>query len=228
MRILFCLLLLSALSGCGRPLTDNETSFLEAMQGPQLDTGRVRFHDGLASRAVTFERPIRPRLACTERIWPPSSGETVTVSPAALTLFNHIFYREDVYLDDYLPRYPERVNLYAAMLFAHEMTHVWQWQNRKRTGYTPLKAATEHQTHVDPYLIDPDTSAQFLDHGYEQQGAIVEEYVCCQLLDPEAPRTARLRAMISEAMPIGGLDAALTGTDVVIPWKGAEIENICH
>ena len=114
------------------------------------------------------------------------------------------------------------------MLFAHEMTHVWQWQNRKRTGYTPLKAATEHQTHVDPYLIDPDTSAQFLDHGYEQQGAIVEEYVCCQLLDPEAPRTARLRAMISEAMPIGGLDAALTGTDVVIPWKGAEIENICH
>ena len=68
MRILFCLLLLSALSGCGRPLTDNETSFLEAMQGPQLDAGRVRFHDGLASRAVTFERPIRPRLACTERI----------------------------------------------------------------------------------------------------------------------------------------------------------------
>lgn len=23
------------------------------------------------------------------------------------------------------------------MLFAHEMTHVWQWQNRDRTGYTP-------------------------------------------------------------------------------------------
>ncbi|MCA0993956.1 hypothetical protein [Alloyangia pacifica] len=227
-KSLLCLVLLLGLAACGRPLTPNEVAFLQAMQGPQINTGKVRFHDGLASKAVTFERPVRPRLTCMERIWPPSKGGTVTVSPAALTLFNHIFYREDVYLDDYMASYPERLNLYGAMLFAHEMTHVWQWQNRARTGYTPLKAATEHQVSADPYLFDPEGNASFLSHGYEQQGAIVEEYVCCQVLDPSAPRTSRLRAMISKEMPIGGLDEILDKADVIIPWKGAETRNICH
>ncbi|EPX79628.1 hypothetical protein Salmuc_05568 [Salipiger mucosus DSM 16094] len=225
MSLCLCLIVLAA---CGRPLTVNERAFAAAIQGDDTNLSRVRFHDGLAAGSVTYRRPIRPRLTCMERIWPPSQGEVVTVAPGAMALFNHVFYREDLYLEDYMAAYPEAVDLYAAMLMAHEMTHVWQWQNRRLTGYSPLKAATEHGVSEDPYLFDPDTRASFLDHGFEQQGAIVEEYVCCHLLDPEAPRTSRLRDMISEVMPVAGLEEALRAPDVYIPWKDAKTERICR
>ncbi|MGR3375112.1 hypothetical protein [Salipiger abyssi] len=227
MRILLLLLCLT-LAACGRPLTQNERAFLSAVQGDQVDTSRVRFHDGLAAGSVTYQRPIRPRLTCMERIWPPSRGETVTVSPGAMTLFNRVFYRKDLYREDYMPHYPKRVDLLDTMLLAHEMVHVWQWQNRDRTGYSPLKAATEHGRSDDPYLFDPDSSARFLDHGYEQQGAIMEEYVCCHILDPEAPRTARLREMIGAEMPVARLDAALRDPEVLVPWAGIQSEGICR
>ena len=226
---LFLLIALVALSACAaRPLTEGETAFAAALKGDQVDTSRVRFHNGLIAGSFTYQRPIRPRLTCQERIWPPSRGETVTVSPGALVAFNRVFYRRDLYRDDFMPRYPEEIDLIDAMLMAHEMVHVWQWQNRDRTGYHPLKGASEHAGNPDPYLFDLTTRARFLDYGYEQQGAIVEEYVCCRLLDPQAPRTARLRAMISEAMPIEGLEAAISRPRVTLPWSGARTRGICR
>ena len=63
-----------------------------------------------------------------------------------------------------------KVAVIAMMLFAHEMVHVWQWQNRHVTGYHPLKAAQEHNA-VDPYLFDLSQAPKFLDYGFEQQGA---------------------------------------------------------
>jgi hypothetical protein len=113
------------------------------------------------------------------------------------------------------------------MLLAHELTHVWQWQHRDRTGYHPFRAAAEHVRSDDPYLFEEQT-ADFLSFGFEQQGAIMEEYVCCAVLDPAAPRTARLRAMLAEEIPMGDLDAALGTSEVVIPWAGAETEGICR
>lgn len=228
MRFLCLALFLCLAAACGRPLTPNERAFVQDVQGDQVDPRRVRFHEGLWAAAVTYQRPIRPRLTCMERIFPPSRGETVTVQPGAMALFNHVYYREDLYLDDYMAEYPERINLYAAMLMAHEMTHVWQWQNRARTGYTPLKAASEHGRTADPYLFDPQGQSRFLDYGFEQQGALVEEYVCCRLLDPEAPRTRRMRAMISEAMPLAGLETAISRPALILPWDGAETARICH
>ncbi|KAA8606371.1 hypothetical protein AL036_14945 [Salipiger aestuarii] len=226
MRLILIALLL--LVSCGRSLTPNESAFLRAIQGDQLDTTRIRFHDGLAAGSVSYTRPIRPRLTCMERIWPPSRGETVSVSPGAMTLFQRVFYRKDLYRDDFLPDYPDRIDLLDAMLLAHEAVHVWQWQNRARTGYTPIKAMTEHGASADPYLFDPDGAARFLDHGYEQQGAIVEEYVCCHVLDPDAPRTKRLRDMIGAEMPVARLEAALDKPEVVVPWAGIQPDGICR
>ncbi|MBV2360024.1 hypothetical protein KUH32_09580 [Thalassococcus sp. CAU 1522] len=223
--LLLALLLLTA---CGRPLTENETAYLRALQGDQVNPARMRLNDGHFAGAYTYRIPTRPRLTCQERIWPPQGGKTVTVSPGATVLFNTVLFREDLYLPDYLPGWPDTVNLYAAMLFAHEATHVWQWQNRARTGYHPLKALREHATSDDPYLFDPDTSGRFLDYGYEQQGSIVEEYVCCRLLDPEAPRTDRLRRLIAQEMPVDGLDAVIDRPRVILPWDGAQVENICR
>ncbi len=223
------LLSLILLAACGRPLTGNETAFARALQAGAIAPERVRFHDGHFAGAITYKRPVRPRETCQERIWPPIEDETVTVSPGATTFFNRVLYRKDLYREDFLEGWPERVDLVSAMLFAHEMTHVWQWQNRARTGYHPIRAAFEHSASPDPYLFEPDSDGRaFLDYGYEQQGAIVEEWVCCRLLDPEAPRTGRLRSMISKEMDISRLDARLEGTEVRIPWAGAEIEGICR
>ncbi|KUF11111.1 hypothetical protein [Pseudoponticoccus marisrubri] len=225
--ILLAFLVLAA--ACGRPLTSNETAYLQALKGDQLDASKVRLHDGHFAGSIRYHIPVRPRTTCQERLWPPlDEAKTVEVSPAATVVFNTVLLRKDIYSDDMMAGWPDRIDLFQAMLLAHEAVHVWQWQNRHRTGYTPLKALAEHGASPDPYLFDPDTTGNFLDYGYEQQGSIVEEYVCCRLLDPEAPRTARLRAMISKEMPIAGLDAAITRPRVRLPWAGAETEGICR
>ncbi|MCM2563838.1 basic secretory family protein [Lutimaribacter sp. EGI FJ00015] len=220
-----CVILLAA---CGRPMTENEVAFATALHGDTVNPARVRFHDGLVAGSFTYQRPVRPRLSCSERIFPPSRGETVTVSPGAAVLFNRVFYRRDLYRDDFMKGFPDRIDLLDAMMFAHEMVHVWQWQNRARTKYHPLKGAGEHSGNPDPYLFDVENTARFLDYGYEQQGAIMEEYVCCRLLDPDAPRTARLREMISAEMPLNGLDRAISRPRVRLPWPGAKTRGICR
>lgn len=224
MRWLALFLLLAA---CGRPLTPNETAFSTLLFADTLDTRRVSIGDGLAAGAFTYTRKVRPRLTCTERLYPPiTEARTVTVAPGAMAVFHNTHFRSDLYRDDFLRGYPERIDLADAMLFAHEMVHVWQWQNRDRTGYHPLRAAGEHGRLDDPYLIDPNTRTRFLDHGFEQQGTIVEEYVCCRVLAPEAARTRRLHAMISEVFPVADLDRRITER-VLLPWAGVELRGIC-
>ena len=225
--ILRAFLILTLLVGCGRPLTENEVAFAQTLHGDTLDVDRVRLVDGAPTRAVTFRRKARPRVTCRERLLPPRTDALVTSKPAAVALWTRVLFDSDWYLDDYLPDYPTEVNLVAAMLLAHELTHVWQWQNRDITGYSPLKAATEHQFTDDPYLFDIGAARQFSDFGYEQQGSIVEEFVCCRALDPQAPRTQRLHALIAQAMPVAPLPQSREH-DVRLPWDGVEIDGICR
>ncbi|WP_416368683.1 hypothetical protein [Tritonibacter mobilis] len=226
LSLTFCLLAL-LLSACGRSPTEREQMFLGKIHGESLDYSRLRLVEGAPLRAVTFRRPQRPRVTCRERILPPRpAGELVTASPAALALFNHIFFTRDWFLPDYTPEYPEALHLVEAMLLAHEATHVWQWQNRAVTGYTPLKALGEHSRSSDPYLFDLDGPADFLAYGYEQQGTIVEEYVCCRALAPDAARTQRLHAMLARVMPVSDLPQSRE-SDVYLPWKDAKVAGIC-
>lgn len=224
--MLRAILILTLLAGCGRPLTDQEVAFAASIHGETLDTDRVRLMNGAPTRAITFRRKPRPRTTCRELILPPVTDAIVTAKPAAVTLWQHVLFDEDWYLDDYLPEYPDRINLIAAMLFAHELTHVWQWQNRKVTGYSPLRAAREHQVSNDPYLFDIEAEPAFLEFGFEQQGSIVEEFVCCRALAPQAPRTQRLHAMISQVMPVASLPQSRQ-YDVRLPWDGVELNGIC-
>ncbi|GAA6190640.1 hypothetical protein DS909_08290 [Phaeobacter gallaeciensis] len=220
------LLLLVSLAACGRPLTDTEVDFAQIIHGDQLDLKRARLVEGAPVGSVTFKRKARPRVTCRERILPPAKEEIVTASPAAVALFNRVFFTKDWYTDNYLPEYPDRLHLIAAMLLAHELTHVWQWQNRDRTGYHPLRAAAEHGKDDDPYLFDLSDAPKFLDYGFEQQGAIVEEYVCCRALAPTAPRTQRLHAMLKQDLPVRDLPQSRE-SDVLLPWKDAELSGIC-
>ncbi|WP_300068093.1 hypothetical protein [uncultured Ruegeria sp.] len=226
LRGLFFALL--CLASCGRPLTDLEREFASTVQGETLDLDRVRLVDGAPVTQITYFREARPRLACRERILPPIEEGTVSGKPAAIALFNRVYFTRDWFLEDYMSEYPDEMNLIAAMLLAHELTHVWQWQNRKTTGYHPLRAAAEHGGRKDPYLFDLDTSPDFLSYGYEQQGAIVEEYVCCRALDPQAERTQRLHNMLGKHFDLSALPQKGRERDVVIPWSEAKVQGICR
>lgn len=219
--------LLLVLTACGRTLTTSEMAFIETLHGDMLDPAPVRIHDDLAAGAPV-EVPPRPRLTCQQRLFPPREGPFMS-SPGAMAIFESIHIRPDLYRDDFTRsefQGQSAPDLLDAMLLAHEMTHVWQWQNRELTGYHPLRAALEHVGDPDPYLFDPETRAEFLSFGYEQQGAIVEEFVCCRTLAPDAERTQRLYDMISAVMPVARY-SDLAENGVILPWAGVEIEGIC-
>ena len=228
MRLLFILAMALALVGCSRALTPNEVALTRVLMGDTINVKRVRFVNGAPVAAVTFRRKARPRVTCRERILPPVKEEIVTARPAAVTLFNTVFFARDWYIEDYARDYPDVLNLSAAMLFAHEMLHVWQWQNRAITGYTPWRAAAEHGNSSDPYLFELDGAPDLLSFGFEQQGAIMEEYVCCRALDPSADRTKRLHDMLSVYLPVANLPlGGKRESDVLLPWRGAQIKGIC-
>jgi len=220
-------LILLLIASCGRPLTPNEQAFSATLFGQTLDTSRTRLHDGAPTRAVTFRRKPRPRTTCRELILPPPTGDIVTSKPAAVALYNRVLFDKDWYLDDYLPDYPDRIGLIAAMLLGHELTHVWQWQNRARTGYSPLKAASEHNPGADPYLFDIENAPKFGEFGYEQQGSIVEEFVCCRALAPQGARTQRLHDLISTVLPVAPLPQRSV-QEVGLPWDGVDLATICR
>lgn len=224
MRWLIVLLCLG-LMACGRPLTDNERAFVQSIHGDSIDVSRIRMVNGALIGKTTYTRKKRPRVACRERIFPEPKTETVTVGPAAFVLYNTVFFSQDWFLDDYLPQLDERLGLVNAMLFAHEMAHVWQWQNRAQTGYSPLKAANEHVTQDDPYLFDVNNDTRFEDFAFEQQASIVEEYVCCAALDPDAPRTKRLKTLLQQGFPLQDIKIP---DEIIIPWAGAEVRGICR
>lgn len=222
MRALVLILLLAA---CGRPLTGPERSFAAALFGDSLHPGPITITEtplvGLTER--TFR--VRPRTTCQQRILPPPEGETFTTRTAGIAAFETLLVRPGWYLDSYLPQDARPVSLVAAMFFAHEMTHIWQWQNRERTGYHPLRAAVEQRL-PDPYLFELDEIPRFLGFGFEQQASIVEEYVCCRALDPGGDRTERLHALVSQELPLTDLPRSRE-YDLRLPWDDLDPTGIC-
>lgn len=219
--LVFAFLLIS----CSRPLTPGERAFVADMHGPAVDPAPVRISRNAPLGVASFKYEKRPRLSCRERIFPEPSDEIITTSPAGVVLGNHLYTSRNWSLPDYLPDYPAQLNLTAALYFAHEMTHIWQWQNRELTGYSVARAAQEHAGSADPYLFDLGTDTKFLNYAYEQQASVVEEYLCCALLDPQAPRTTRLRNLVSEVFPTDQLPRP---EQVILPWDGAQIRGICR
>lgn len=217
MRALFLLALLAA---CTRPLTPAETALLAPIHGPSLDTSQVRLTRAPIVGAFPITYDARPRATCRERIGPPEVGRVIART-GGIVLFERLFLSDEAYLDDYAD---DPLDLAYAMFLVHETTHVWQWQNRARTGYSPIKAFTEQVTLDDPYLLDPDPTRAFLDYGYEQQASLVEEYLCCATLDPAGGRTDALRNLLSQVMPVAGPEAF--ARPVVVPYA-EDLNGIC-
>ncbi|HVG49070.1 MAG TPA: hypothetical protein VM899_13170, partial [Rubellimicrobium sp.] len=102
-RTLLALLLLSA---CGRPLTPGEVAFLQDLHGPSLDTSRVRLHDSPRLSAVRV-LPAPPRVTCQSRIFPPPRGDTIRTATGAISIFEDVYVRRDLYRDDMVEGWPE-------------------------------------------------------------------------------------------------------------------------
>ncbi|MEM9795343.1 MAG: hypothetical protein AAF919_02575 [Pseudomonadota bacterium] len=224
MRSLLCAALTVPilLAACGRPLTESEMALLAPIHGETLDTGPVRLAANPLVGLVPLNYPVRPRTTCRERIAPPVEGPIVEGRAGGVVLFETLFLNPDVDRPNFAL---EPLNLGAAMFLVHEMTHVWQWQNSGLTGYTPWRVAAEHVRSVDPYLYDPADPREFLDFGYEQQAILVEEYLCCAVLDPEGVRTVQLYDLLSDVMPVARPPAFERA--VLLPWDGVQLEGIC-
>jgi hypothetical protein len=227
LRLLLAILALLTIAACGRPLTLAEREFMAGLQGESFDPEPVRIARNRLVGITERTYPARPRNTCRERIQPPPDGPTFTGSTAGIVLFQHLHTRPGIYLKDYVARPDGAVNLAAAMFFAHEMTHVWQWQNREMTGYHPFRAFAEQWKTDDPYLFDGDSRKRFLDYAYEQQASLVEEYVCCRALDPGGSRTARLERLLRQVMPLATRLDRLDGRSIRMPWDGVERAGIC-
>lgn len=223
MRLAQVILILSLVAACGRPLTGAESDLASRLFGETLDVSVVRIGANGLVGAQEHRFPMRPRTTCRERLSPPSDEAWLTGRTAGIALFNTVQVRRDVARPDFSRTPDGQMHLGAAMFLVHELTHVWQWQNRDVTGYSPWGVAREHEAGADPYLFDADANPRFLDYGYEQQASLVEEYVCCQALDPEGARTARLRRLLAQVME----PDVLPDVDVMLPWDGVQTRGIC-
>ena len=207
---------LAVLAGCARGLTPSERSFADAFFGDTLDVDAVKVTAGIG--VLPLPRPPKPdpdaaaqapreppegiceRKRSTKRVW---------TWPAAFVLYDTIFFSYDFYRADTFADWPEAVPFPSALIMAHELMHVWQWQNRDLTNYTIAESASETTENVDPYWWTTEAGREFLSYGYEQQGAIVQDYVCYSLFAPHDPKRAELRALLAPVLPIAKFDAAL-------------------
>ena len=130
-------------------------------------------------------------------------------------------------IDNYAEGFPDQFNLVGAMFFAHEMTHIWQWQNRDVTGYSPFRGLAEHKPGVDPYLFDPNEQIAFLDLGYEQQASMVEEFICSRTIAPDGARIERLWDTLRVVMPVQHPTQTPKATGVFGVYEDANLEGVC-
>lgn len=204
--------LLLMLAGCGRPLAPNERAFAEEVFRDDLNLDRVRVVHGFNPRPVprqVREVDVIPRQSgICDRIAP----ATVRPPPGAWALYNQVHFAREFYLSESMPHWPKGMLLPQGLMLLHELVHVWQWQNRSRTGYRPIRAALESVLFQDPYFNLPSDDAPFLDRGFEQQAALLEDYVCFALFDPSNARRAKIRPFIAPFFRMDRIDQIFDGS----------------
>ena len=204
----FALLAVLFLAACSRPLTEAENVFASDLFGEDLDTSRVRVAQGLGITPLYRTVPKDVRLVeGTDRACVRTPQPRGAQPPQAFAVANRIHFETGLYSSDMVIQWPEGLRIPQALVLAHELTHVWQWQNRAQTGYSPARAVAEGLALADPYFSRGD--AAFFSFGYEQQAAIVEDYVCFAFANPDHPRREELRSILAPVFPLENFDAVL-------------------
>lgn len=186
------------------------------MFGDSLDTDKVRVRAGIGILPLPNPEPVTqdtPKLAprdipetVCDRVAQPDRKWTF---PAGFVLWNQVFLKRDYYRDDMFEGWPESLPMPHALLMAHELVHVWQWQNRARTGYTPFKSGAESFQPGDPYYWPGREAGAYLSYNFEAQAALVEDYMCMTLFVPNHPRRKEVEALITPVIPVDQLAQAL-------------------
>ncbi len=194
------LVALVSLAACSRPLSENEVQMSQTLFGDTLDTSKVRVRTGIGllplpspSRFPTTHQ--RPRPATSRKlsaiVCPSRTGNGEF--PPGFALWNQIYLKRALYRDDMFAGWPKSLPMPHALLMAHELVHVWQWQNRDRTGYTPTKSGAESFQPGDPYYWPGREAGAFLSYNFEAQAALVEDYMCMTLFVPDHPAARKSR-----------------------------------
>ena len=207
-RAFFALLLV--LAACSRPLTEDERVFAETLFGPTLDTTNITIAQGLGIAPLYETVPKSVRVVRgTERACVRTPQPRGNQPPLAFALYDGMYFVSELYSSDLARPWPQGLRFPQALVLAHELTHVWQWQNRELTGYTPLRAVAESVRFADHYYADDADVPLFLSLGYEQQAAVVEDYVCFTFANPNHPRRKILRDAIEPFFPVDEFEASI-------------------
>ncbi len=214
--VLTVLASVTVLAACSRSLTPNETMVAKALFGDTLDTEEVTVMAGIGVLPLPREPKPEPGAEEAEpQAAPPGlcdrkrSTHRYWTWPAAFVLENDIFFSYKYYPQDAFRGFPESLPYPASVIMAHELVHVWQWQNRARTAYSTNRAAQETMDNVDPYWFEANRTAEFLSYGYEQQGAIMQDFVCYAFFDRKNPRLEELAAILRPVLPVDDFLAKL-------------------
>lgn len=206
------------LAACARPLTDNENAFAGALFGDSLDRDAVTIRVGIGLTPLPRPKPAEGAAANAGEI--PAGFCTRTPHPrqglswpAAFVLWDDVFFNRKFYAPDTFAGWPHTVPVPHSLIMSHELVHVWQWQNRDRTDYRPSASAAESGEGIDPYYWHDSEKQEFLSYGFEQQAAMIEDYICYRLFEKENPRLDELYNIINPALPLAGLEALLAQTN---------------
>ncbi|OCW56736.1 hypothetical protein [Hoeflea olei] len=217
--------LVSGVSGC-RTLSGNETLFLSNLYSDQIRYGAVRLHSPFAPERLEkkLARELDAELAAgataqmrgmSREAFISRSAEALGQRSEAVTLGNNVFYRKNQYAADFARGFPEVVNLSDLSLLAHELVHVWQHQNRARTGYSLPAVAREHLQYKDPYAYAIKPGKPFLDYRFEQQGRMMQDYVFLAFQEPvlgdrDRARLKQLRDLLETEFDLSDIRRTLT------------------
>ena len=208
---LFALLMLAACSG--RPLSTGERNLAADFFGDSLDAGKVRVKSGFRGAPPVQDPPLPEKIEPIETrpgICDRTGPSAPEGPPPAWALYNTVHFAKDYYRTDLAPGWPDQILIPQSFIFTHELLHVWQWQNRKLTGYRPAKAGLESVFNLDPYFYVPAEGEGFLKYGFEQQASLMEDYMCYGLFDPANPRRAKIRTILEPYFPMNRVDAVLS------------------
>ncbi|POF34662.1 eCIS core domain-containing protein [Roseibium marinum] len=219
-RLLLLVSSVLLLASC-RTLTVNEYAFTDILYEGTMNRIWVRIVSLSANRdklADRVDRSLKSEIAQggtydkafrTQAEFVESARSALLTKPAAVTLGNTIYFTRDRYAADFAQGYPREIMVNDLALLAHELMHVWQHQNRKQTGYSLLKVASEHLAYKDPYDYRLRPGKSFLSYRYEQQAEIVECYVVLRFLDRTSVAYRRHRDQIAEVLDLEDLNETL-------------------
>lgn len=192
-------------SGCSsRAVTNDEKVFLATVFGDSVDVDSVSIRSSGVAKGI--EEGIE--LGDIPPAYATSGQHTESWFDAdAITIRNRIYFNAAIYLDNYYD--PNEIHLLID-LFAHEFVHVWQWQNREKTGYSLSRVIQEHVTYGKAvYEYERPPSQPFLQYRYEQQGMIVQDYIFMREHSPQHPWLPIYEKVIRVAIPLTKLQRAI-------------------